>query len=308
MLNGTLSHPDLDDQNKIIIGRDFVETLPADTTVRDLLGHGTHVAGIAGAETNNNTGIAGIAWNCKILVVQAFDAGGYSIPQAFYNAVRYTVDYARNNNYKLVINFSGGWNTAAGPLQDAVAYANSHNVVIVASAGNNYGGYVRWPAAYSSSYQNVIAVSATDQDDHVSSYSNIGPQIDVSAPGGRGGYRDGSVWKFNGANNLGRNILSTEPNYSFNLQAGMDCTEDYGYLAGTSMAAPHVSGTVALMLSVDPSLSPSQIKSILRYTADKVTSMGRNDWTSEYGYGRVNTYKALKFHFGTLTASETWSG
>ncbi len=90
MLNGSLSHPDLDVPNKIILGPDYIND---GNGVRDELGHGTHVAGIAAAESNNGIGIAGVAWNCKILAIQVFDGYGNGTSNAFYNGVVYAVDY-----------------------------------------------------------------------------------------------------------------------------------------------------------------------------------------------------------------------
>ncbi|MEW6509214.1 MAG: S8 family serine peptidase [Bacteroidota bacterium] len=249
MLNGSLSHPDLDDPNKIIIGRDFIETLPNDTTVRDEYGHGTHVAGIAAAESNNGTGIAGVAWDCKIMVIQVFGAYGSGTFSAFYNGVIYAVDYQRNNpGKKVVINFSGGGGASQQAL-DAVVYASTYGVPIIASAGNDYSGPVIYPAAYSSSYTNVIAVSSTDATDTFSPFSNQGSQVCVCAPGGYGGYLDGYVYRFNGPAVIGKNIISTTPNYAFNIAVdpsypgdpySTDVTQNYGYMPGTSMAAPHV--------------------------------------------------------------------
>lgn len=278
MLNGSLSHPDLDDPNKIVLGANYAG---GSEGVRDLFGHGTHAAGIAAAETNNGTGIAGVAWNCKIMVIRVFDANGGGYDSYFYNGVHYAVDYVRNNpTYKIVINYSGEGGVSS-VLESAVSYANTYGVTIVASAGNDYGGAVKYPAAYSSSYPNVVAVSATDQNDVVSSYSNAGPQINVSAPGGYGG-------SFNADD-----IYSTTPNYSFNLGTLYGVSQNYGYLAGTSMAAPHVSGTVALMLSINPNLTPSQIRSILQSTATKVSGMGGQNFTYQYGYGRLNAGMAV---------------
>lgn len=323
MQNGSLSHPDLDDPNKIIIGRDFIETLPSDTTVRDDAGHGTHVAGIAAAESNNGTGIAGVAWNCKIMVIQVFDGYGNGTWAAFYNGVKYAVDYQNNNpGKKVVINFSGG----GGPSQqllDAVIYAYNSGVPIVAAAGNDDYGTVSYPAAYSPFYSNVIAVSATDQNDVISSYSNIGSEITVAAPGGWGIIWDGNVGRFNTTGNLGKNIFSTTPNYPFNLQTdpsypgdpySTDVTQNYGYLAGTSMATPLVTGITGLLLSVNSNLTPAQISNILKQSADDKGSPGRDDY---YGHGRVNAYQAIKycleFYGGTLTQNltiplgETWN-
>ena len=90
MENGSLSHPDLNDANKIILGADCVGD---GNGVKDEYGHGTHVAGIAAAESNNGTGITGVAWNCKIMVVQVFDEYGNGTWTAFYNGVVYAVDY-----------------------------------------------------------------------------------------------------------------------------------------------------------------------------------------------------------------------
>lgn len=102
MISGSLSHPDLDDASRIILGEDF--TSETDNTVKDLLGHGTHVAGIIGAETNNNEGIAGIAHDCKIIVFQIIKEDGKGTVSSFYDAVKAAVDSGVQ-----VINFSGGW-------------------------------------------------------------------------------------------------------------------------------------------------------------------------------------------------------
>ena len=303
MQNGSLSHPDLDG------------------TVKDNYGHGTHVAGIAAAESNNGTGIAGVAWNCKIMPIQVFDAYGSGLWSYFYNGVKYAVDYQNNNpGKKVVINFSG-YGSSQEAL-DAVIYAYNSGVPIVAAAGNDDYGSVSYPAAYSPFYSNVVAVSATDQNDVISSYSNIGSEITVAAPGGWGIIWDGNVGRFNTTGNLGKNIFSTTPNYPFNIQTdpsypgdpySTDVTQNYGYLAGTSMATPIVSGIAALILSVNPSLSSSYVTNIIAQSADDKGSPGRDNY---YGYGRVNAYQAIKYclehNGGTLThdlsipAGETW--
>lgn len=283
MLSGSLSHPDLDDLNKIILGNDYTNDGEG---VRDLLGHGTHVAGIVSAETNNSTGIAGVAGDCKILVVQVFNASGYLWWSWFKNGVIYAVD-----NGAKIINFSGAGG-ASQEAYDAVAYADSHNVLLVASAGNNCGARVFYPAAYSSSFPNVIAVSATDHNDVISEYSSVGPQVNVAAPGG---YGTANFCETEDIYNDADDIYSTTPNYSFNLQnLHPEVTQNYGYLAGSSMAAPHVSGVAGLVLSLNPNLIPSQVRNILQQTADKVAGMGGQNFTNDYGYGRINAYKAIQ--------------
>jgi serine protease len=290
MLSGALSHPDLDDPNKIILGPDYIDqsgTPEYAEGVRDRNGHGTHVAGIASAETNNNTGVAGVAGGCKILMIQVFDAYSSGNVNAFYNAVIYSVDYQRNNpGNRVVINYSGG-GAHTTQREQAVQYANTYGVTLVAAAGNDNGSII-YPAAYSSSYSNVIAVGATNYNDVRSSYSNYGSQLNIVAPGGA---HDGGYPVDPG------DIFSTMPNYSVVLNGSpYFAGQNYGYLPGTSMAAPQVAGTAALMLSVNPSLSPSQIRTILEFSADKVPGMGGQNFTNEYGYGRINAYNALKYN------------
>ncbi|MGA8264586.1 MAG: S8/S53 family peptidase [Ignavibacteriaceae bacterium] len=288
MLNGSLSHPDLNDPNRIIIGSDYIGD---GESVRDLFGHGTNVAGIAGAETNNSTGISGIAQNCKLLIIQVFDANGHGSSTSFYNGVIEAVNYQRNHlGTRIVINYSGGSSVSSQQMEDAIDSANVNGIPIVAAAGNDDGGAVEYPAAYSTSYSNVIAVSATDQNDVIASYSSVGPQIDVSAPGGVGPYNDNGTTAYNGSDNEGDNIYSTEPNYSFNLQNGTDVSENYGYLAGTSQAAPQVTGTIGLMLSINSSLSASQIRNLMEQYADDKGPTGFDD---QYGYGRLNALKSV---------------
>lgn len=270
MQNGQLSHPDLDDPNKIILGPDYAGDGEG---VRDRFGHGTHVAGIAGAETDNNVGIAGTCPDCKLMIIQVANAYGQITDSHFQSAVIYAVDHNAD-----IINFSAG-----GPVsqtkEDAVIYAQNHNVLLVASAGNDDGGSVKYPAAYAINYNNVIAVSATDHNDVIANYSNVGPEITLAAPGGYGGstFDADDIW-------------STTPNYSVNLGTKMD----YDYLAGTSMAAPYVSGAAALKLASDPSLTPGDIKIGLENTADKVSGMNGAYRTDEYGRGRLNIFEAVR--------------
>ena len=224
MLNGALSHPDLDDPNKIILGPDYIDgpdTEEYTEGVRDRNGHGTHVAGIAAAETNNGIGVAGVAWNCKLMIIQVFNASGDGYSQSFYNGVKYAVDYYRNNpSIRVVINFSGGGSSASQVMLDAVIYAYNYGVTIVASSGNN-NGPINYPAAYSSIYDNVIAVGATQYNDARAYYSNYGYQLNVVAPGGA---HDGGYLVEPG------DIFSTMPNYDVVLNGPpYNVSRNYGY-------------------------------------------------------------------------------
>ena len=279
MQSGSLSHPDLDDPNKIIMGPDYTDE---NDTVKDENGHGTHVAGIAAAESNNSTGISGVCWNCKVLVIQTNlgrDVGnllaGQYTAQWFYNAVKYAADYKTNNSgTEVVINFSSGGVNDDPLYHDAIEYARDRDVLMVSIAHNDNGGDVRYPAALSTQYSNMVAVSATDHNDNFASYSNSGPEVNVAAPGGYGASDS-------------RSIYSTLPDYA---TTGYGSNTNYGYSDGTSMAAPHVAGTAALMLSIEPSLTPSEVRDGLEDTAQDVNGGG---FDNELGHGRINTFTAV---------------
>ncbi|MBI1804215.1 MAG: S8 family serine peptidase [Ignavibacteriae bacterium] len=277
----SLSHPDFSDPNRIILGHDFVDVYPADTTVRDENAHGTHVAGIAAAQTNNGEGVAGVAWNCRLLIIQVFDYQGNGTASQYRNGVRYAVDYQRNNpQVRVLINYSGGGWVRTPEDSDAAAYANTYNVPIFAAAGNFSTDSLLSPAALSSSYTNMIAVGATDQDDLRAAYSNYGRGLTLVAPGGRSYLLTKED-----------EIFSTTPNYLTYLEQRGFTTRTYSYLVGTSMATPFVTGTAALMLSVNSSLTASQIRDMLSQSADDKGTVG---YDSLYGWGRLNAYKAVK--------------
>ncbi|HEX3072139.1 MAG TPA: S8 family serine peptidase [Ignavibacteriales bacterium] len=266
--DNTLSHPDLSNTNRIIQGNDY----PNETDgVIDLNGHGTHVAGIISAESNNTTGITGINWNSKMYISQAFNRDGGGTIWSFYQGVTNAVD-----NGARVINFSGGAMSSSNTIEQAIVYARDHNCLIVAAAGNyketNPNKIVEWPAAYSNTYDNVIAVSATNSDDIIADFSSQGPEVTVSAPG--------------------VNILSTMPNYTVRLNDPNygGYSHYYDYMSGTSMAAPIVTGLASLIFSRYPSLTPAQVREIIKQSADDLGTAG---FDNLYGYGRINAYKAI---------------
>ncbi len=164
-----LNHPDLDD--KIVAGWDFVNE---DSYAWDDHGHGTHVAGIAAAETNNGDGVAGISWGALIMPVKVLDQQG----DGYYSDVAEGILWACSQGAE-IINLSLGGSEPSATLQDAVEEAYDDGCLMVAAAGNGGGYGVDYPGRY----PETIAVAATDQSDSRASFSDYGPQIDVAAPG-----------------------------------------------------------------------------------------------------------------------------
>lgn len=258
-----LRHQDI--KNKIkSSGRDFVND---DFDATDDNGHGTHVAGIAAAETNNNEGIAGVAWNCKILPIKVMDKDG----SGEYAWVAQGVIYAADNGAS-VINLSIGGPSPSQTLLNALKYAYEEDVVIISAAGNE-GSSVLYPAAYDNY---CLAVAATDYNDERVTFSktegtwesNFGPEVDVAAPGD---------W-----------IVSLWPTALTPSRFA-----PYLWASGTSMATAHVAGLAALIKSIKPWLKPKEIMDIIRFSADDVNSTQYPGKDEFIGYGRINMEKAL---------------
>jgi serine protease len=163
-----LTHPDL--AGNLVAGYDFVND---DADPMDDNGHGTHVAGIAAAVTDNGTGVAGVSWGAQIMPVKVLNAGAGGTFDDVAQGIIWAVD-----NGAQVINLSLGGTTNSPVLQSAIAYAYSQGVVVVAAAGNSNSA-VLYPAAYDP----VIAVAASDASDNRAGFSNYGPEVDVTAPG-----------------------------------------------------------------------------------------------------------------------------
>lgn len=227
--------------------------------------HGTLVAGVVGAKTNNNKGVAGVAggWNnegAKLLICKVGDYAPNSL--TLDDAILYSAQMGAK-----VINMS----LSIGEMQsvvDAIDYAyDNYGAIIVCASGSTPGSSNLNPVKFPASHPKAISVGATIQGDQRSNSSHGGENLFMAAPGS--------------------NMLSTQPN---NL---------YGWVAGTSYAAPIVSGVIALMYSVNPNLSQEQVKDILRDTSEKVGGYDYN-WnpanpghSKELGYGLVNAYKAV---------------
>ncbi|MBI2853966.1 MAG: S8 family serine peptidase [Chloroflexi bacterium] len=241
-------HPDL--AAKIVANQNYTSS----STVDDLYGHGSHVAGIAAAITNNSTGVAGVGFDSSLMNVKVLDDSG----SGYYSWISSGITWAADNGAK-VINMSLGGRSGSSTLQSAVDYAWSKGVVVVAAAGNNGNSVPSYPAYYS----NTIAVAATDQSDARASFSTYGSWVDVAAPG--------------------VNIFSTLPNHA-NAIGGLN----YDYLSGTSMATPHVAGLAALIWATPYGTSASAVRSRIEDNADQVSGTG-----TYWQYGRINAYRAV---------------
>jgi len=249
------NHPDLQD-NILFDGWDFVFN---DDDPTDDHGHGTMVAGILAADTNNNTGVAGLTWNCRVLPIKGIDNNGQGYTSWMLQAIVWAADRGVD-----VINLSVGADGPSQALEEALRYAHDRDIVMASSAGNRRG-----PVAYPAAYDNyVLAVSASDHNDSLASFNNFGPEMDVAAPGVQV-FCCVPIW-FYGQNSL-----------------------PYNFFTGTSIAVPHVSALAALIRSIKPWLSADQVMDIIRLSADDINSNehpGRDDYA---GYGRINMARAL---------------
>lgn len=238
--------PDL--VNQIVPGYDFVN---GDSDPTDDFGHGTAVAGTIAAAGNNSTGVAGIAFGCGILPVKVVDSAGFGSYSCIAQGIKYAVDRGAR-----VINLSIAGSSSSITLQEAIDYAWSNNVVIVASAGNNGNNALQYPAAC----DHVVAVSATEPDDTLAPFSNYGFYVTLAAPGD-------DIWTTHRSTNT-----------------------PYASWRGTSFSSPIVAGVAALVASANPTLSNAKIVSLLESTADDVGAPG---YDTSFGFGRVNAFRAV---------------
>ncbi len=228
--------------------------------IDDGFGHGTHIAGIIAAATNNSVGTAGVCPGCNLIIGKILDDEGYG-PDS---AVAEGIIWAADNGAK-VINMSLGGTSGQDIKCEAVKYAWDKGVIMAAAAGNFGNKTVNYPAHC----ENVIAVASTDNKDALSSFSTYGTWVDVAAPG--------SV------------IYSTLPISSYKLQQlKPGLKTNYDYLSGTSMSTPMVAGVVGLIWSSSYGTSATSVVQRLFETADKITGTGQN-----WQYGRINAGKAI---------------
>ena len=227
--------------------------------------HGTHVAGIAAAVTDNNIGVASIAFKCRILPVKcSADDDTRADGDAYIIAGYEGIEYAARTGAK-VINCSWGGEGGSQFEQDLIDYATQHGALVVAAAGNGNSDAFFSPAGY----RGVLGIAATDQSDVKSFYSNFGDFVDVSAPG----------------DVIESTYFEIDPSTHLPLH-------DYGYLSGTSMATPLAAGVAALVKSRRPYLSPLQVGEQVRVACDDI-SVTNPAYVGQLGHGRINALKAL---------------
>jgi subtilisin family serine protease len=260
----------------LLRGEDYTEQ---DSWPMDYAGHGSCVAGTAGAVTNNGIGVAGLMWQCKIVPLRAGCAvKGFGMPNTIFLeadiafAVYWSVGWGVH-----IINMSfGSISNTLPTVRDAINYAyDTWGMVFVGASGNDGLPNIHYPAIY----PKVIAVGGTTSSDFKAPFSNFGTDLDVTAPGtSYSTLYDITDWDNNGQ------------------------LHDYMWIAGTSFAAPFVSGLAGLILSVDPSLArnnPGEVRNLILNNADKVGGYNYNHdpnrpgHSLELGYGRINVYRTL---------------
>jgi serine protease len=270
--------PDLLD-TRFIAGYDFVNE---DTHANDDEGHGTHICGTIAQTTNNSYGAAGIAFKATIMPIKILNQYGYGTADALIDALYFAADNGCD-----VANMSLSWPPGYNPgetVHNAVKYAQNKGVIMVGASGNDALSLVSYPAAY----PEVIAVGGTNSADERAYYSNYGSAIEICAPGGddvdrnADGYPDGV-------------LQQTFDGYPTNF--------GFWFYMGTSSAAGHVSGLIALLLAKGAN-GISGIRDLLHETSKDLGSSG---WDSCYGYGRIDAYAALNAVGQSSAKRLTWS-
>ncbi len=254
-----------------LAGASFVSpyNFVANTThANDDNGHGTHVAGTVRQATNNNLGVAGLAYNCTLMPVKVLNSAGSGSHTAIANGIRWAADHGAK-----VISMSLGGSTGSTTLSSAVTYAWGMGCVICAATGNTGRSGVSYPARYTE----CIAVGATRFDGKRAGYSTYGTGIDVVAPGG-----DTSVDQ-NG-DGYGDGILQQT------FATGTPTTFGYYFFQGTSMATPHVAAIAAMVAANKPAYTNAQIRSAIESSC---RDLGTAGYDTRFGYGLVNAAAAL---------------
>jgi thermitase len=230
-----------------------------DSNPMDQNGHGTHVAGIIGAEGDNGIGITGINWQVQLMPLKFMGANGSGTTKDAIEAINYAIDRKRRGVNIRVINASWGSGVFSRALEDVIRVANDEGILFVAAAGNSSSDNDRIPH-YPSNYRlpNVISVAATDETDRLASFSSYGGKsVHISAPG--------------------RNIFSTW------------IKGEYRSASGTSMAAPQVAGIAALILALNPEIEVGELRKQLLASHDPIPAFSGRLLNA----GRISASKAV---------------
>lgn len=224
-----------------------------------LMDHGTHCAGIAGARTDNSTGVASIGWNIKIIPVKCAKNGDPT------NSVGYGyqgIIYAAKCKARVISCSWGGTGAPSTAAQSIIDYAWSKGCIIIVSAGNDNNSTLHYPAAYN----NVYSVASCNNSNVKSGFSCFGTWVDITAPG--------------------EGIVSPVPNASNN---------GYGNMSGTSMACPLVAGLAGLMLSKYPWMTQTNVLNCISANAANIYSIAANSAYSpnQLGAGRIRAYESM---------------
>lgn len=232
-------------------------------------GHGSHVTGTIAQVTNNGIGVTGVARNVKIMPLKVLSASGSGSVAGIADAIRFAADHGAK-----VINMSLGGAFPSRVLKKAVEYAHDKGVTVVCAAGNESRGKVGYPAAY----PGAIAVSATQNDEAITFYSNTGKDVDIAAPGGN--TRDSS----GGRNNPDGGVLQNT------IEIGNPTKDGYFAFMGTSMASPHVAGVAALVVG-EGITNPDEVEQVLKESARKPKNQEYS--AVKYGAGIVDAPSAI---------------
>jgi len=254
-------------------GTDFEAGLETD-------GHGTHTTGIICANGNNGVGMAGICWNVDFINYQISRSDGATSPWTIFGSVYSMAKWKKDNNYDYTIpmNCSLGGRYASQFEIDIIEYALQNGVLLIAASGNDSFRWHFYPAAYAG----VMAVGASNPADKRASFSNYGPYLSVVAPGA--------------------DIVSTIGTTKRHDTDTQD-KNSYRVLSGTSMAAPHVTGLAAYLLTFNPELKPHEIRTYIERYADYID--GANGYTEETGWGRINVLNTVKAVIDDVNAGRT---
>ena len=247
-----------DDQLGTVDDEDGFNAIDNASDPMDENGHGTHCAGIIGAEGGNNIGITGVNWKVRIMPLKFMNSGGFGTTKDAIEAINYVIDRKKAGVNVRIISASWGGTQRSRALEEVIRKAYENDILFVAAAGNSTTNNDRSPH-YPSSYPNVLSVAALDRNDQLANFSNYGTKsVAIAAPG--------------------VDILSTW------------LRNAYEEKSGTSMATPVVAGVAALILAENPRISVDELKKRLLASTDPIVALKGKTATG----GRINAAKALR--------------